>query len=170
MYAEGMPSPCYMQNLATYAVKHNPFLYYPSLTQDPRSCKAHDVPFTQLNSDLVSETTLPDYAFISPNLCHDMHGCSIATGDKWLSREVPAILSSPAFTGSRSLLVITFDEGDSANNTVPLIFAGSAAKHGYQSAHRYTHYSLLHTIENQWGLAPLTANDAGAALMTDLLQ
>lgn len=170
MYAEGMPSPCYMHNSGTYAVKHNPFLYYPSLTRDPHSCAAHDVPLTQLNTDLASATTLPNYAFISPDLCHDMHDCPIATGDKWLSREVPTILSSPAFTSTRSLLVITFDEGDSTNNTVPLIFAGPAAKPDYESSRRYTHYSLLHTIENQWNLSPLTANDAGATLMTDLLR
>jgi hypothetical protein len=31
----------------------------------------------------------------------------------------------------------------------------------------YSHYSLLRTIEVAWGLAPLTANDASAAAMTD---
>jgi hypothetical protein len=38
---------------------------------------------------------------------------------------------------------------------------------GYRSQIPYNHYSLLRTIETAWGLAPLTANDAGAAVMSD---
>lgn len=170
MYAEGMPSPCHAQNSGRYAVRHNPFLYYPTVTDDATYCAMHDVPLTQLAADLASAATMPDYAFISPDLCNDMHDCSIATGDRWLSRQVPAILTSPAFASGRSLLVITFDEGDRMSNTVPLIFAGSAAKRGYRSHRSYTHYSLLRTIELEWGLAPLTGNDAAATPMTDLLR
>ncbi|GAA3773355.1 alkaline phosphatase family protein [Microbacterium kribbense] len=170
MYAEGMPSPCDAHNSGRYAVRHNPFLYYPSITDDAPYCAAHNVPLTRLAADLASTATMPDYAFISPDLCDDMHDCSIATGDRWLSRQVPAILSSPAFASGRSLLVVTFDEGDRTSNTVPLIFAGSAAKRGYRSDRGYTHYSLLRTIEREWGLAPLTGNDAAATPMTDLLR
>jgi hypothetical protein len=38
---------------------------------------------------------------------------------------------------------------------------------GYRSQIPYNHYSLLRTIETAWGLAPLTAGDAGAAVMSD---
>jgi hypothetical protein len=38
---------------------------------------------------------------------------------------------------------------------------------GYHSQIPYNHCGLLHTIETAWGLAPLTANDAGAVLMSD---
>jgi hypothetical protein len=31
----------------------------------------------------------------------------------------------------------------------------------------YNHYSLLRTIELAWDLTPLTANDAGATVMSD---
>ena len=30
-------------------MKHNPFLYYPGVTEDPAYCAAHVVPFTQLS-------------------------------------------------------------------------------------------------------------------------
>ena len=170
MYAEGMPAPCAKSNSGTYAVKHNPFLYYPSVTKDTAYCAAHVVPFTQLSRDLASASGLPDYAFISPDLCNDMHDCSVRTGDAWLSHVVPTILASAAFTGRNSLLVITWDEGSRSDNAVSTIFAGPAAKTGYRSEVAYNHYSLLHTIEQAWGLAPLTDHDSGAPTMADLLR
>ena len=169
-YAEGMPSPCYQLNSGNYATKHVPFLYYQDVIANSSRCKAHVVPFTQLAVDLKSASTTPDYAFISPNLCNDMHNCSLSTGDSWLASNVPLILNSPAFTSTRSLLVITWDEGDVSDNSVAAILAGSAAKRHYSSGLAYNHYSLLHTIEWAWGLKPLTANDANAPLMNGFIQ
>jgi phospholipase C len=170
MYAESMPGPCQPANTNLYAVKHNPFLYFPSVTDDAAYCAAHVVPFTRFAADLASSLSLPNYSFISPNLCSDMHDCSVATGDAWLAATVPGILRSPAFTQQRSLLVVTFDEGDSSDNVVACIFAGSAAALHVNSSTPYTHYSLLRTIESAWSLAPLTANDANAQPMTGMLR
>ena len=169
MYAESMPAPCDPYNSGEYAVKHNPFLYYPKVTRDRAYCAAHDVPYSQFGQDLATTTTLPDYSFISPNLCNDMHDCPVATGDQWLAREVPHILQSPAFTQQNSLLIVTFDEGDGSTNTVACIFAGPAAKRGFTSATVYTHYSILRTLEVAWGLRSLTRNDATATPMTAML-
>jgi acid phosphatase len=169
MYAEGMPGPCVAGDSGRYAVRHNPFMYYPGVTSNPAGCGAHVVPFSQFAADLASPSGLPSFSFISPDLCNDMHSCSIKTGDDWLARNVPQILDSTAFTAQRSLLVVTFDEGDSSDNVVACIFAGPAAQRGAVSSTRYTHYSLLRTIEEGLGLAPLTANDAGAHPMTDML-
>lgn len=38
---------------------------------------------------------------------------------------------------------------------------------GFRSAVAYNHYSLLRTIEAAWALAPLTANDGQAAILSD---
>lgn len=170
MYAESMPAPCATADTPLYAVKHNPFLYFPSVTSDPAYCRSHDVPYDRLAADLATTSSLPDFAFISPNLCDDMHDCSIAHGDAWLRDNIPRILESPAFTRQRSLLVITFDEGDSADNTVACIFAGPAARPHTVVAHPFTHYSLLRTIEDAWGLPPLTAEVAQATPMTAMLR
>ncbi len=169
MYAEGMPTPCSASNVGSYAVKHNPFLYYPDVTSDSSSCRKHVVPFAALSADLRTTSSLPSFSFISPNLCHDMHDCSIAAGDAWLAGQIPKILSSPAFTTQRSLLVVTFDEGEGANNRVVCVFAGSAAGHGVRSTAPYDHYSLLKTVETLWGMSSLTTNDAHAQPMLDLL-
>jgi phospholipase C len=168
-YGESMPGPCFLTNSGDYAVRHNPFAYYPEVTDDRAYCRAHVVPYSRFAEDLAAGA-LPDFAFISPNVCNDMHDCSIATGDLWLSREVPRILASTAFTVERSLLVVVFDEGRGGNNTVPIALAGPVARPGATSSRPYTHYSLLHTIELLLGLPPLTGNDRSAAPMTDLLR
>jgi phosphatidylinositol-3-phosphatase len=169
MYAEGMPAPCRAENSGRYAVKHNPFMYYPSVTADKNSCAAHVVPLTQLDQDLASASSLPTYVFISPDLCNDTHDCPIRTGDEWLARLVPRILGSPAFTTRNSLLVVTWDEGSDGDNRVATVFAGPAARKGYTSGARFSHYSLLRTIEDVWGLPPLTDNDRNAPSMAELL-
>ncbi len=170
MYAESMPTACSVQNTNLYAVKHVPFLYFPSVTSNHSYCATHVVPFSQFAADLATPTSLPNYSFISPNLCNDMHDCSVATGDAWLSVTVPGILHSPAFTRQRSLLVVTFDEGDGSDNIVACVFAGPAAALRTVSPTPYTHYSLLRTIESEWGLTPMTANDGSARVMTALLR
>jgi phospholipase C len=169
MYAEGMPEPCAMESAGRYAVKHVPFLYYPSVTDDTKRCASHVVPFSDFAHDMSSAKGMPDLSIISPDLCNDMHDCSIETGDRWLAREVPKILASTAFT-KNSLLVVTFDEGNRSDNTISLIFAGPAAKKHAVSKAPYNHYSLLHTIEASWQLKPLTTNDREAPLMSDLLK
>ena len=78
--------------------------------------------------------------------------------------------ASPAFTTGNSLLVVTYDEGSRASNRVATVFAGPAARTGYTSDTRFTHYSLLRTIEDAWGLEPLTDNDRNAAGMAELLK
>lgn len=169
-YAESMPGPCYAYNSGGYVTKHNPFLYYTDILMNSTRCKSHVVPLSRLSVDLNAAKSTPNYAFITPNLCNDMHDCAVSTGDKWLAQQVPPILSSPAFTNQKSLLVIMWDEGNNTDNRVPIIFAGSAAQRGYQSSSYYSHYSLLHTIEDNWKIRPLTQNDARAPLMTAMLR
>jgi len=165
-YMEGMPSPCYLGSSGLYAQKHNPFVYFDPIRTDPARC-ARIVPYGQLAADFATPSTAPSFAFVTPNMCNDGHDCQLSTTDTWLTREVPALMLSPAFAGSRSLLVITFDEGEGGSDRVATILAGSGVKTGFQSAATYNHYSLLRTIESLWGLAPLAAGDERAIPMID---
>jgi acid phosphatase len=167
-YMEGMPSPCFVGSSGLYAQKHNPFIYFDAIRTEPARC-ARIVPYGQLATDFASPSTAPNFAFITPNLCNDGHDCPLSTSDAWLKREVPALILSTAFQGSRSLLVITFDEGEGGSNRVATILAGSGVKQGFQSAVTCDHYSLLRTVESLWGLAPLAAGDEKATPMTDFL-
>src|SRR6266545_536868 len=73
-YMEGMPGPCFVGDAAPlYRQKHNPFIYYDSVRTNPARC-ARIVPFTQFETDLQA-AALPDYVWITPNMCNDGHDC-----------------------------------------------------------------------------------------------
>src|SRR5207249_11220481 len=95
-YLEGMPSACFVGDAYPYMQKHNPWIYFNDIRTNAARCAAHVVPYTQLATD-VANGSVPNYVFITPNMCNDMHDCSIATGDSWLSQQVPAILNSAAY-------------------------------------------------------------------------
>jgi len=112
----------------------------------------------------------PNYIWLTPNDCNNMHDCSIATGDSYLATLVPKILSSTEFTSTKAALLVVYDEGyTQCSNTggtgecVYASFIGPAAKKGVQlSPTGASHYSYLSTIEAAWALTSLTSNDAGA--------
>jgi hypothetical protein len=156
-YMEGMSGGCF-HSPYPYALKHNPFAYYGS------ACPDQVVPFSELASDLSGNT--PQFAWITPNLCHDGHDCSTSVADAWLSQTVPAILDSNAWQDG-GMLVITWDEGeDSANSVLTLVIRPNPVNHS--SARPYDHFSLLATIEDQLGV-PRLGQAAQATPMTDLI-
>jgi hypothetical protein len=156
-YMEGMSNGCF-HSPYPYALKHNPFAYYGG------ACPPQVVPFTQFASDMSG--TVPQFVWITPDLCHDGHDCSSSVADAWLSQTVPTILNSNAWQDG-GMLVITWDEGeDSANSVLTLIVRPNPVTH--QSAKPYDHYSLLATIEDQLGVARL-GQAAQATPMTDLI-
>ena len=166
-YMESMPSPAFVGDAYPYMQKHDPFVYYDNIRTDPAQF-ANVVPYTQLARDLSALGSTPSYGWITPNMTYDMHDGTVAQGDAWLSSAVPAVLSCEAFTQRRSLLLITWDENDdSAGNEVATLVIAQGVPAGFKSQIPYNHYSLLRTIETAWGLAPLTANDAAATVMSD---
>jgi phosphatidylinositol-3-phosphatase len=167
-YAQSLPSAGYAQNSGLFVTKHEPFVYYKDILENGPRRVAHVVPYWQLATDLRSAATTPSFAFITPNMYDDMHDGPISAGDRWLSRAVPAILGSRAFTNTPSLLVVTWDEGSASDNHVATIFAGNSVRAGARSVQAYDHYSLLHTIEAALQVQPITANDARAPAMSDL--
>ncbi len=102
-----------------YAARHNPFVYFRSITDHAAYCKAHVVGLGRLTRDLERTRTTPNLAYITPDLCHDGHDAPCADGrpgglrsvNAWMKRWVPRILRSPAFRKD-GLLVITADESD----------------------------------------------------------
>ena len=170
MYAEGMPEPCLAEDSGRYVVRHNPFMYYPSVTDNRELCADRVVPLGRLDEDLKTERQASRTMSSSPPTCAATRTTArsgpATTG---CPREVPKILASPAFTTKNSLLVVTYDEGSRSSNHIVTVFAGPAARKGYTSETRYTHYSLLRTIGDAWGLDPLTDNDRNAVGMAELL-
>ena len=170
-YMEGLPHPCFTGSGAgDYAKKHNPFVYHRSLAGNPAQC-SHVVPLSQLAAD-ERAGRLPTFVWITPNLCHDMHDCDPATGDRFLAGLVPPLLRAlgqperPAATrggASRGLLFHTWDEGSSdggccrraSGGHVATILAGPAARPGARLGTPVDHYSVLQTIEDLLGVPRL---------------
>jgi hypothetical protein len=158
-YMEDLPAPCFRgSDAGRYAKKHDPFLYYTRLTAQPTACR-NVVGFAALSAAEHSGR-LPRFAWITPNLCHDMHDCSPATGDRFLSRLVPPLLAS---LGPRGLLLLTWDEGSSdqgccrlaSGGHITLIAAGGQARKGAVLHRASDHYSTLQAIEDLLGVPRL---------------
>jgi len=165
-YAESMPSNCLLTDSGQYAVRHNPYTYFtPIRTQ----CQSRDVPMGTASSgnfhNDVAGGTLPPFSFVTPNLCNDMHDCSVATGDAYLANLVPTILAGPDYQSGHLLVVITFDEnGGASGNQVYAAVISPFTTPGTQSATNFTHYSLLRTTEEILGV-PLLGGASSAASM-----
>ncbi len=108
-----------------YERKHNPFVSYTDVQTNPARL-ANIVDFSQFSTDLASGA-VPNYVWISPDQCNDMHGrggpptdpCNfgnvqglIATGDAFLKSTVKAITNSQTWQNSNTAIFITWDESD----------------------------------------------------------
>lgn len=157
-----------------YAVKHNPFVYFHSITDNQAGCDANVVPLDRLSADLATTATTSNYNMIVPNLCHDGHDTPCVNGepgglvsaDAFLKTWVPKILASPAFKKD-GLLVVTFDESDGPqtdasaccgegpgpNTPLPGITGLGGGRIGAVAVSRYiTPGSLNDTPYNHYGL------------------
>ncbi|HLJ66474.1 MAG TPA: alkaline phosphatase family protein [Chloroflexota bacterium] len=218
-YQQGLPSVGFTgtqyptTGSGLYAKKHNPFELFTDVSSSATRLQ-NIKPIEALATDL-SSGNAPNYAFIVPDQCHDMHGVSssssttygepwcayppnftlnhalIQAGDAYVKQLVTTIMSSKAWTAS-SIIAITWDENESSGATnanmgyasstgccgspagmgggrVPMIIVTNTPQHTV-SLHPYNHYSLLRTIEDNWGLGCLAhACDASVQPMTDLI-
>lgn len=205
-----------------YVRKHDPFLMYPDVYTNPaRADKV--VPLHALRTQLATGD-VPQFVWISPNICNDMHGgaptCPYASstnpayqaalyrnGDTFLKTWVRRITSSQAWRQGNSAIFVTWDEGaynvsspyqpldlrgagdspvlpskpvdpatgsggDLAGGTVyggghvPMIVVTSHLTHRTDTTPT-NHYSLLRTIEENFGLPLL--GDAGDSVQVHSL-
>ena len=158
-YSESMPSNGYTGCASgRYARKHNPWVDFDNV---PASS---NLTFASFPTDY---TTLPTVSFVIPNLCNDMHDCSVSTGDTWLKNNLDGY-AQWAKTHN-SLLVITFDEDDFTSvNKIYTAFVGEHVRAGTY-ADRIDHYSVLRTIEQAYGLTPINSA-AGATTIGNVWQ
>jgi phosphatidylinositol-3-phosphatase len=164
LYAEGLPHAGFTGAQAgRYAKKHAPFLYFRDVVKNRKRLN-RVVPFTQLRHDLHART-LPDFAFVVPDLCHSMHDCSVATGDAWLRKLLPPLLRLPD-----TAVFVVFDEGSSdlrGGGHVPAFVAGTAVAPHSRFSGVTDHYGLLRTVEDAWGL-PMLGRSADAKAITGI--
>jgi acid phosphatase len=167
VYAQDLPARCSTASAAYggvdlvgrpgwYARKHEPAISFADIASTSRCAR-----ITRLSG---FSPTAASFELIVPNMTDDMHDGSIAEGDAFLRAFVPRITSSAAFADS--LLLITWDEGTTSiggGGHVATLVISPRVPAGRRSSISHSHYSLLRTIEDAWGLGCLAwtcaAND-----------
>jgi hypothetical protein len=143
----------------TYARKHNPSVNFSDLPATT------NLRFTHFPTTAAGFAALPTVSLVDPNLQDDMHDGTIQQGDTWLKNNMNAYLQWAK--ANNSLLVVTWDEDDSSqSNQVPTLFAGAHIAAGSYSE-RITHYTVLRTVEDAYGLGHL-GNSASVNPITDV--
>jgi phosphatidylinositol-3-phosphatase len=195
-YMQSLPSIGYTgASYALYAQKHNPFMYFSNIRNNPNRMQ-RIVPLTQFSQDVQSRN-VPNFVWISPDVCHDMHGApecasydgAIALGDQFVHSIVQEINHTAAWQEG-SAIVIAWDENNAGFSgcckspvgvngsiiggaDVPIIVMTSKGPHHIILADSaYNHYSLLATIERLWNLGCLanTCSFNNSQLMTGLFE
>lgn len=148
-----------------YNPHYNPFVYYESVRNTPRS-RARVVDFDNLLRDL-RQRRLPRFSWIAPGVRHDGHNSSLREADRYAARIVPQVLDA---LGPNGVLYLTWDEGAGSDvrgaggatggGQVALIAAGGAARQRTQTAVDANHYALLRTIQANFDLRTLGKSGA----------
>ena len=182
-YAESLPSAAYMGgDTGAYLKHHDPFVYFSELQNDP-SQAANVVPFSQLATDLAG-SSLPDYAFIVPNIYDDAHSCpggaatctdvqELSAADTWLQTNLDPLIKSPQF--GDSLMIITFDESETTDSQyggghVATVIVSPKAKSGYRSSTLYEHQSTLRLSLKALGVTDFPGAAASAPDMGEFFK
>jgi hypothetical protein len=132
----------------TYARKHNPAMSFTDVSGSA-AC-ANIQPLARFDPSV-------NLAFVVPNLCNDMHDCSLASGDRFLQAFLPNVFTAPDW--AHTLLIVTFDEGSTSTNGGGQVFTMVARPGvaGLTSSTTHNHYGLLRTIEDIFGLPCLNS-------------
>jgi hypothetical protein len=164
-----------------YVSKHNGMVNFANLQTPAEFAKMF--PLTQLTSDL-ADGTVPDFSYIVPNECNDMHGAPpwcvdsdntgtvqqswlIAQGDRFVGEVVNQITSSATWRTGNDAIVITFDEGNRNTTQVATIVIANHGPRGLTDNTAFDHYSLLASLQQAFGLGCLV-NSCTANPMTSL--
>jgi Phosphoesterase family len=156
-----------------YSRRHVPFLSFRQVQQ--KWCdRVIRVDSSKSDNFFVQDVKkgLVAYSFYTPNMNHDGHDTSARFAGMWVKKFLDETFPEKLRQGT--LVVVTFDEsGGNADNRIFTLFLGDMVKPANQQDPKalgrfYTHYSVLRTIEDNFGLEPLTANDKDAAPITDI--
>jgi phosphatidylinositol-3-phosphatase len=175
-YQDDMPDPCYVGSTLRYKQKHNPFIYFDSIRLNAERCKRSVVPLTQLDGD-IALNDLPNFIFITPDICYSSHDCGLDLADGWLKQQMDKIYPALESSGEPFLIILTWDEGEgnqsccglpaSAGGRVATVLISPQVKSNFQDDTLYSHYSILKTTSEAWGLSKLGhAADEETALIT----
>jgi hypothetical protein len=162
--AESAKENCQMKGGDLYNPRHVPSTYYTAIRS---TCATRTIPMTD-PPDLSKRFTI-----VIPNMLHDMHVTDLTVdiparlkaGDDWLRGYLPKLLATPEYRAGRTLILITFDEGQVNNSNIPLFVISPYVNPGARETRRFDHYSLLRTMQEVMGLSSFLGNAATAPSM-----
>ncbi|MGH9497076.1 MAG: alkaline phosphatase family protein [Candidatus Sulfotelmatobacter sp.] len=181
-YAEELPDrPCpwdaQVEHVAdkrgNYVRRHVPFLSFREVQQ--KWCdRVIRVDSSKSDNYFVRDARqgLVAYSFYTPNMNHDGHDTNAEVAGAWVRKFLDETFPENLRKGT--LVVVTFDEsGGNDDNRIFTLLLGDMVKAAIDQdsamlARHYDHYSVLRTIEDNFGLAPLTSNDRGATPITGI--
>ncbi len=174
-YQDDMPQPCYIGSVLRYRQKHNPFIYFDSIRLNAERCNRSVVPLAQLDGD-IALNDLPNFIFIAPDICYSSQECELSLADGWLKELINKLYPALEASGEPFLIILTWDEGqenhsccglpESAGGRVATALISPQVKSNFKDDTPYSHYSILKTISEVWGLPQLgRAADADTNLI-----
>jgi Phosphoesterase family len=137
-YNQSMPHNCAANtgSVPYYRDGHNPAYWYTDLGVTSKggdgSCATRDVPADPTLWNDISADALPNFAWIAPDDCRDMHWMNgpcetvtgqtkanrIAIGDAYIGQIVTAIAATPSYQAGQTLVVVTWDESNEGSTQV----------------------------------------------------
>ncbi|HVS89447.1 MAG TPA: alkaline phosphatase family protein [Candidatus Acidoferrum sp.] len=185
-YAENYPTnvqPYLEADEGKYARKHVPFLSFVKIQKesyrnvvpvDTKNPHNAFVTAIEMFREDPKKFPLPRYMFYTPNLDDDGHdpfyysSKGLQKASRWLETFFRTWFPWDHKEMNGTLVIVTFDEseGDEKNERIYTVFLGDMVKN--QTVDKeYNHYSVLKTIEDNFGLPPLNSGDANAAPITE---
>ncbi|ORX50147.1 hypothetical protein DM01DRAFT_1290651 [Hesseltinella vesiculosa] len=154
------------KNIGNYVRYHNPFMAFQSISKSPSRCQ-YIVPGTQLDVD-IKNNAVPQFVFYTPNV-NEKGGektliSNVSSASSWLKEFLEPKMTQDAFSKD-TLVVVTWDKQSSVttNNHVLTMLLGSMVNRSSKSdGVPYNHYSILKTVQDNWGLPSLGQKDVGA--------
>ena len=151
-YSEDLPSVgSIICSEGQYARQHNPWVNWQDSAANGLPATTN-LPMTNFPTEY---SALPTVSIVVPNQVNDMHSGKdsemIQTGDRWLQVHLNAYVQWAQ--QHNSLLIVTWDEDNGKeNNRIATLFVGPMVQAG-RYGQRVTHYSILRTIEDLYGLS-----------------
>src|SRR6266508_2568534 len=157
---------------------HFPFMDFSDM-DTPSRCSHFLTTSSSNDAELIAElnsSNPANFIWLTPTDNHNMHDNSVSSGDSWLSGLVTKIMATSTFTSRRAALFVVFDEGDDescpsgCSDRLYAVWAGPTVKSGLKPTTPVSHYSVLKTLEANWGFSalPSPAHDGSANSMMEV--
>jgi hypothetical protein len=182
---EGMLTRCSATSAGRYVARHNPPRYFRALRLGaPSACSRRTIGFPRTvcrtprtctiprnNNpllELVKRDALPQFAFVTPDVCNDGHdACDDfvdrrINADAWLAAWMPRMLAMGSVRSGETVIFVMWDEASTFGDSIPNVIVSARIPAGARVRTPIDHLDALGFVQDVLGL-PRT----GCARLTD---